>query len=131
MEYATALGTFVLLLTPGVLVLAFGNTVLGLVLVCAGSMYAAVVALGAALGDPSLKYPWNAFGWMGRRPLSCLAGSVGWWVLFLAEWSLGSLSDPGLGLLAFLSLVLRAACFYALLVSARAIGVMGRAWSPD
>ena len=68
---------------------------------------------------------------MGRRPLACLAGSVGWWVLVLVEWSLAAFAEQGLGLLALLSIVLRCACFYALLLSARALGVLGRTWTAD
>ena len=120
---------FVLLLAPGCLVLVYGSTPLGLLLLGAGSMYASVVALGAALQVSSLKYPWTAIGWMVAHPLPCLIGSLGWWLFVLTEASLEGLSDQGLMLIAFLSIVLRAVCFYGLLVSARFLGVMGRTWS--
>ena len=127
--YARTLLAFVLLVAPGCFVLAFGSKGLGLLLIALGSMYASVVALGAALEDPGLGLPWRAPGWIVRAPLSCLAGSGGWWLFVVAEWTLSSLTEPALPLVAFLSVILRAVCFYGLLVSARAIGVMGRAWS--
>ena len=127
--YARTVLLFVLLIAPGCFVLAFGNVWLGMLLVAVGSMYAAVVALGAALQDRTIKRPWNAFGWIGRWPLYCVVGSLAWWLLVLTEWSLASSADQGLTLIAFLSVILRFAGFYALLLSARAIGVMGRAWS--
>lgn len=119
---------FVLLFAPGCLVLKFGNPVLGLLLLGVGSMYAGVVALGVALQEPSLKYPWRAFAWMGAHPVPCLVGSLGWWLFVLTEASLQSVSDQGPLLFGFLSIVLRGACFYGLLVSARFLGVMGRTW---
>lgn len=128
--FVRTLLVFVLLLAPGSLVLLFGNVVAGLLLLGVGSMYASVVALGAALQVPSLKFPWTAFAWMGAHPLPCLAGSIGWWLFVLTEASLQGLGEQGLLLLVFLSIVLRGVCFYGLLVSARFLGVMGRSWSP-
>jgi hypothetical protein len=116
-------------LLPGSLLWIFEVVTPGVLLLVLGSMYASVVALGAALRDPRLKWPWGALRWMATRPLHCLAGSLGWWVLFGSEIALSRLLAEGPVVYGFVSLVLRAACLYALLLSARALGVMGRAWT--
>ncbi|MDA1194194.1 MAG: hypothetical protein O2894_03340 [Planctomycetota bacterium] len=128
-SYVRTLGLFTALLLPGVLTWVFGSAWLGLLLLIVGSMYAAVVALGAALLDPSLKWPWNALRWMATRPISCLVGSAAWWLFFAAEAMLGSADPDSLSLYVLGSILVRGACMWALLVSARVLGVMGRSWT--
>jgi hypothetical protein len=116
-------------LLPGTLLWVFEVAAPGVALLVLGSMYAAVVALGAALKDPRLKWPVGAIKWMSTRPLHCLAGSLGWWTLLGSEIALHHLVTQGAVVYAFVALVLRVGCLYMLLLSARAIGVMGRAWT--
>lgn len=129
--YVWTIVLFIGLHVPGVvLIWAFDLALVGIVLLVLGSMYASVVAMGAALKDPGLKYPWRAFGWLKRGPLHCLVGCLAWWALLGTEPALHGLSEQGLGLVAFVALALRAVCAYLLLVSARALGVLARAWEP-
>ncbi len=127
--YLRTLGFFAGALAPGTVLWAFEKVAPGLLLLALGSMYATVVALGAALRDPALKWPWRALVWIARRPLHCLAGSLGWWVLLGSEIALSRLVHEGIGLYVFVAIILRVACLYALLAAARVIGVMGRAWT--
>jgi len=127
--YLRTLGFFAGVLAPGTVLWAFEKVTPGLLLLALGSMYAAIVALGAALRDARLKWPWRALPWMVRRPLHCLAGSLGWWVLLGSEIALSRLVHEGFWIYGFVAIILRIACLYALLLSARVIGVMGRAWT--
>ena len=74
--------------------------------------------------------PWKAFPWMGARPLALLAGTVGWVAAVGVERLEAAQPDIGVfaGLVLFLTL--RVAFVYLWLLSARALGVVGRAWSP-
>jgi hypothetical protein len=128
--YARTLIAFGGVLAPGTVLLVFDVLAPGVLLLLAGSMYASVVALGAAVGDPALKWPWHAVRWMATRPLHCLVGSLAWWALLGAELVVFRLRDEPLALVGFVSLALRALCVYGLLLSARVVGVMGRAWGP-
>lgn len=100
----------------------------GVLLLVAVSLYASVMGLGLALDDRRMKWPWHALVWIVRRPLCCLVGSLGWWCLVLTEPAIRALDDVNLLVMGFVAVVLRAVGFYMLLVSARALGVMGRAW---
>ncbi len=95
-------------------------------LLIAASGWMAVVALGWALEEPRLRRPWVTAAWLWSRPLTCLAGSVGWWALGVTEAAILALakSEVWAGLPA--ALVLRATSIYALMVSARVLGVLGR-----
>jgi hypothetical protein len=115
-------------LAPGTLLFVFEKIGIGVAVLVVGSMYASVVALGAALRDPALKWPWHAVAWMGARPLHCLVGSLAWWALIGTELALHGLRDDGLGVIGFVSLVLRFACLYLILGCARVLGVTGRRW---
>lgn len=117
-------------LAPGTLLFVFDHIGFGIFVLLVGSMYASVVAMGAALRDPALKWPWHAFAWMGARPLHCLVGSLAWWVLIGTELALHGLKGDGLVVIGFVSLALRFACLYLILACARVIGVMGRRWKP-
>lgn len=117
-------------LLPGSLAWIFHALAPGLLLLTVGSMYAAVIALGAGLLDGRLKWPWHALRWMATRPLHCLVGSLGWWMLLGAEFAVSGLRGRSVLLVAFVAVVLRVACMVGLLVSARVIGVMGRSWTP-
>lgn len=91
------------------------------------SPYLAVAALGWALGDPSLKWPWKALGWLARRPLAFVVGALGWWALWYGQiW----IDETTLPARVVVSPVARGAALYLLLVSARALGVAGRSWTP-
>lgn len=128
-QFAWTLLAFALALAPGALLYVFERMVPGILLLVLGSMYASVVALGAALQDRRLKWPWHALAWLARRPVLCLVGALGWWTLWMGEVAVNALGDQGVILAGFVALVMRAAGMYALLVSARAIGVMGRTWT--
>lgn len=122
MPYLGTLAWFVVVFLPGPILLAFDQTGLGYTLLVLGSMYASVVALAAGLGDSTQRRPWHALRWMTTRPLHCLVGSLGWWAL------VPRVDATGLGYVLAV-LCLRAVGAYLLLVSARAIGVMGRSWT--
>lgn len=87
----------------------------------------AVVMLGWALGDPSLKWPWNALEWLARRPLEFVVGAAGWWALWYGQLAVDASAAPWRFAL---SPLVRFASLYLLLVSARAVGVAGRSWTP-
>ena len=116
------LAWFAAVILPGPILLAFGQTGWGYTLLVLGSMYASVIALAAGLGDPSQRRPWHALRWLTTRPLHCLLGSLGWWALT------PQIDAEGLGFV-LAALCLRGVGAYLLLVSARAIGVMGRSWT--
>lgn len=91
------------------------------------SPYLAVLMLGWATGDRTLKWPWKALEWIVRRPLEFLVGALGWWALSFGQ---SLIMFKPLPLLLVLSPIVRLASLYVLLVSARAIGVAGRSWTP-
>jgi hypothetical protein len=129
-HFLGVLGGVALALAPGAVLLLFGQPAVAVVLLVAGSMYASVLALGSALGDPTLKRPWTALAWMTRRPLACLGGALGWWLALGAVLAVHGLVPRGAGLVVFVSVVLRPVCAWGLLLSARALGVLGRSWDP-
>jgi hypothetical protein len=120
---------FLVLFPPSWLPFLPDDRALGVALLAVGSAWLAVIALADAVGDPSLKRPWKTLLWIVTRPASCLAASLGWWGLLAAEPIAIALSpwDVGYACLAFLGL--RLLCVYLLLLSARALGVLGRAWT--
>lgn len=128
-RFGIFLAIFALCVGPGVVLIIFDQVGLGAVALVLGLMEASVVALGAALRDPRLKWPWNGIGWILRNPLSCLAGGVGWCVLGLSQYAIIESYGSAFALVAFQALVLRIVAVYALMVSARVIGVMGRKWN--
>ena len=130
-RYVRTIFLFAGALLPGSLLwMLFDKIAPGLVLLLLGSMYATVIAMGAALQDPSLKWPWHALRWITTRPLHCLLGSLAYWMLLGSEFALYGLYDEAHPVLVgFVSLVLRFVCMAGLLVSARIIGVMARAWT--
>lgn len=134
MEGLKALGRLVAIIValalPGIALLLLHKTAAGVFLLVAGLLWAGVAALGAVVGEPSLVLPWKAFPWMGARPLGLLAATVGWVVAVGVEWFEGTQAGIGPFPAIVLALVLRAAFVYLWLVSARALGVVGRAWSP-
>ncbi len=134
MEGLKALGRLVAIIValalPGIVLLLLGKTAAGLFLVVAGLLWAGVAALGTVVGEPSLVLPWKALPWMGARPLGLLAATVGWVVAVGVEWFEGTQSGIGAFPAIVLAIVLRTAFVYLWLVSARALGVVGRAWSP-
>lgn len=113
---------------PGAVMIGFKVIEPGFAVLALGSMYASVIALGSALADPRLKWPWHALGWIFRNPMSCLAGSLGWWVLGLSEYAINEAYGSAFAIVLFQSVVLRVVDVYVLMCSARAIGVMGRRW---
>lgn len=107
----------------------FSRPGLGVLIAAAASPYLAVVTLGWALNDGSLKLPWNALAWLARRPIAFLVGTLGWWALWYSQVAVLHLAEQGPGVVFVASLGLRAAALYLLLVSARALGVAGRSWT--
>jgi hypothetical protein len=96
-----------------------------------GSAWMSVVALATALGEPRLKRPWVTVLWLFWFPLTCLTGSLGWWALGVAEATVLKGGDVSPWAAIPSGLVLRAASIYALMVSGRVLGVLGRRWDPD
>ena len=119
------------ILGPSVLGILPGTRALELLLLVLGSAWLAVIALAIAVEEPSLKRPWVTIVWLLRRPLSCLAGSLGWWGLGATEVALSALAGSGEGATIPAGVVLRAASVYALMVSGRVLGVLGRRVDPE
>ena len=128
-RYGRTLALLTVVLLPGLLFWQFGGQGTGVALFLLGSIYASVVALGAALQDPSQKYPWQALRWIFTRPVHCLLGGVGWWVLATTELVLTDMSDASRASQLAVALALRVLGMVSLLVSARILGVMGRRWT--
>jgi hypothetical protein len=101
----------------------------GLVLAAAvaGSLWFAVVVVGVAVSEPALARPWTTVGWILRHPFALLVGSLGWWALALVEIALAGLAAGGGWAGVPAGVGLRLASVYVLMVSARALGVVGRA----
>lgn len=95
-----------------------------------GSAWISVLALSSALEDSRLKRPWVTLSWIFYRPLTCLAGSLGWWALGITEVAVLALAKSGTWASVPAGLVLRGASVYMLLLSARILGVLGRRWDP-
>ncbi len=128
-RYARTLALLTVVLLPGFLVWQFGNQGTGVAVFLLGSLYASVIALGAALQDPSLKYPWHALRWMVTRPLHCLVGGAGWWLMATTELVLVDMVAASTASQLAVAVALRALGLILLLICARVLGVMGRAWT--
>ena len=107
----------------------FGRSGLALVLFLGGGMLLAVGALGQVVGDPTLIRPWNALAWIARHPLGLLAATAGWWAAGWTEILVWWMRDASTGLYVPACFALRLVGMYLWLLSARALGVVGRSWS--
>ncbi len=112
------------------LVFHFASVVAGVLLVAGAALYLATWALASVVGDLRVRRIDVAVGWMLARPLALLVGAAGWVVAAVIERSLVSGLALDLGVALLVSAAARAAMVYVWLVSARALGVVGRAWSP-
>jgi hypothetical protein len=99
-------------------------------LLVVGSAWLSVYALASALEEGRLKRPWVTAVWLFYRPLTCLAGSLGWWALGVAEVTILALAKAETWAAIPAGLILRATSIYLLMVSARLLGVLGRRWDP-
>jgi hypothetical protein len=115
---------------PGAILLMVGRPLPGAILLVVGSAGLSAVALSRAVGDPSVGRPMGAAGWVLRRPLALLVGSIGWWAAGLLEWLAVALSELSFAAAASAMFASRVLVTWLWLVSARAIGVAGRAWTP-
>ena len=106
---------------------AWLDTHAGTLVALGASPLLAVVTLGWALGDRSLKWPWNTLAWLVRRPFEFVVGALGWWALWYGQLAIDATDLP---LRVVVSPAARFASLYLLLVSARAIGIAGRSWTP-
>jgi hypothetical protein len=118
----------IVLLAPGWLGVVPRSAVLGVVLFVVGSAWLAVVALGTALADPPMRRPWNALAWVFARPGPCLAGALGWWGILAAEPLVGVVGRLDLAPAVLAYFAVRVVNVYLLMLSARALGVLGRSW---
>ena len=88
--------------------------------------------LAGAFDDRELRKPWVAARWFLRGPVAFLAVAASWVVVLLANlvppWA--AARGTGLVAIALLSVALRAACVYAVLLAARCLGVLGRRYEP-
>ena len=91
-------------------------------------LYQSAWALGAALGDYRIKYPWHAIPMIFCSPLTCIVGSLGLVGCLVAEWIHLSVNGNGLGQVLAASIPLRFVAAYLLVFSARWLGVLGRSW---
>ncbi len=114
---------------PGLVLLLADAAPAAFVLFALASLYGVVVALGWALSDPTLRRPWNALAWIVSRPLHCLGVAATWWLIGVGELAIRAVQSDGVILTAFVSLLVRGLCAWLLLVGARVLGVMGRAWT--
>lgn len=101
-----------------------GATELAVLLLASGWM--AVFSLASAIEEPRLKRPWVTVAWLWSRPLTCLTGSLGWWALGLVEATIQALSGTQGWVFVAVVLIVRTTSVYALMVSARVLGVLGR-----
>ena len=127
---ARLLGLGAALVLPGIVLLLLERTAAGVLLLLVGLLWAAVAALGQVVGEPSLVLPWKALAWMGARPLGLWASTVGWVAAVGVEALVWAQHGTGAFAALALSIPARAAFVYLWLLSARALGVVGRAWSP-
>lgn len=114
---------------PGIVADVLERPGLAIVLFLAGGVLLAAGALGQVVGDPTLVRPWNALAWIARHPLGLLATTAGWWAAGWTEILIWWMRDAPIGLFIAGSLALRLAGMYLWLLSARALGVVGRSWS--
>jgi hypothetical protein len=133
-EHALAIRRFFIalpvLLVPGAIAAALGNLPLAVVLFLLGSVWLAVVALGAAVADPALLWPWQAAGWIASRPLGLLVAAAGWWAAGFVEVCVALLETAPFATALPLFVLLRIPFFYVWMLSARVLGVVGREWTP-
>jgi len=118
-----------LLVLPGVVADLLERPALAVVLFLAGGVLLAAGALSQVVGDPTLMRPWNVLAWIARRPLGLLAATAGWWAAGWTEILLWWMRDASTGAYLAASLGLRLVGMYLWLLSARALGVVGRSWS--
>lgn len=119
----------VVLCAPGIVAGVLERPFLALVLFLVGGVLLAAGALSQVVGDPTLMRPWNVLAWVGKRPLGLLAGTAGWWAAGWTEVVLGRMGDASTPLYLLTAIALRVAGLYLWLLSARALGVVGRSWS--
>ncbi len=117
---------------PGVFIAVgfflFHQPAIGLLVLLVALAYAAVLALGQALGDVRMRLPWVALPWVVRGPLHVAVGCVGWLFGWVGEAVILYQQEVGIGMTAIVGIAVRLLCVYALFVSARALGVLGRQW---
>jgi hypothetical protein len=106
-----------LALAPGAILLWREQVGWAIVVLLLGSAWLSTALLGAAV-------------WIVNRPLGLLAGASGLWAAVAAEVAAFSLANSSFLTATLAALSLRAAFLYLWLVSARAVGVLGRAWTP-
>ncbi len=92
-------------------------------------LYQSAWALGAALNDHRIKYPWHAIPMIFKAPLTCIVGALGLVGCLVAEWVHLSVNGNGLGQVLAASIPLRFVAAYLLVFSARWLGVLGRSWA--
>ncbi len=85
--------------------------------------------LSVAFEDPDLEKPWNAARWFLRGPVAFLAFGLSWGVVLAGTLLLAARWGAFAGTL-LVSVPVRAAAVYALLLSARLLGVLGRRYEP-
>jgi hypothetical protein len=114
---------------PGILADVLERPGLAIGLFVLGGLWLAAGALGRTVGDPSLIRPWHALAWIVRRPLGMLVATAGWWAAGWTEILVWWMRDTSTGLYLAACLGLRLVGMYLWLLSARALGVVGRSWS--
>lgn len=132
-EHARGVGILlvaaVLLAAPGIVADVLERPGLALVLFAAGGLWLAACALGQTVGEAVLSRPWLALAWIARRPLGLLAATAGWWAAGWTEVFLWWMRDEPALLFAAASFGMRLVGMYLWLLSARALGVVGRSSS--
>ena len=91
-------------------------------------LFAPVVLLGSATGNPRMTWPWGALPWLFRGLRVVLAAAGSWAALVAAEVVVARFDAPSGG--AFLAcLALRAVVLTLLLAAGRGLGVLGRRYA--
>jgi len=114
---------------PGIVADVLERPTLAVVLFLAGGLLLAAGALSQVVGDPTLMRPWNALAWIARRPLGLLVATAGWWAAGWTEIFVWWMRDLSVGWYLVATFGLRLVGMYLWLLSARALGVVGRSWS--
>ena len=114
---------------PGVVADVLERPGVAIVLFLVGGVLLAAGALSQVVGDTTLIHPWNALAWIAKHPLGLLASTAGWWAAGWTEIFIWWMRDTSTGLFIAASLGLRLIGMYLWLLSARALGVVGRSWS--